>query len=356
MEKILIEQIINSMLVKYNRLSEMIGYIPTKALNIYIDMYSIVKGLYDRNYNINNYSSLASTVINIVAHYKEFFRKENIEIKAFIVYSNNTPLFNKSHVSGYNYAKEFKFTHNEVISRMIYDNVEIMKLICPYIKDLYFVPGNYETGVIISDLIQRNRCINNKKFGNANETSNLIISKDPYLYQLVPMYPKTIVLRPKKNEGNDLSYMLDRRNVLQGYLSERDGNSKIDITGLNPALLSLIMSLSSVKERNIKMMGNISSVLKSIKQGIIENKIINGYNSNPLIVWNSIDHSKFRFDEQTFCSRFFAVDIVVQTQEYQKSIDCINAKECLVDLKDPVTMKAINAQYFEKNPLHFESL
>lgn len=351
MNKILIEQIINSSLVRYNKLYDLLGKIPSDEICIYIDMYSIVKNLYKDNYEMRIYSTLTSCMVNMAAYYREYFRKQNIKTKIYIVNSTNTPYINNQFYKGYNYEKNALFSSNLVISEMINYNIELLNLICKYIDDVYFINGTFETGVIIDELVQRNKKESSDKY------AHMILTKDNYNYQLVTKYNNVIVVRPKKNRGEDLSYFVNRYNAIDTYLIEREVKNRDKSKTIMPELLSLIMTLSSVRERNIKMLCNITSTINIINNAIDNYNIINGYNSDPNLIWDNITNTrKISTSNVEFCNRFKAIDITYQHQIYTTTTECKLLDEALVNLHDIKAMKAINAQYFVENPLDFEKL
>lgn len=353
MEKLTIERLINSNYVRYNKLIEIIthAFVGSTAneINIYIDLYSILKGLYsDRsNYIIEDYSSVTSSIINMCAHYREFFRSRyKVESKFFIVYSKNCPYINKQFYPDYNKNNEFKMNSNKMVDDMIKNNLELLATLCPYLPDIHFVEGSFETGVIIYDLICREE-INNRN-------PHLVITKDVYNYQLVAMRDNIVILRPKKSEGNDISYYINKNNLYMEYLKSR----KTDYTNipaiLSPELISLLMTLSSISERNIKSLINIKTALKLLNLNVSEYKILNGYNSDMNNIYNQLGIEKYNIGTTTFDHRFKSIDI-----NFQHSI-FINTPECkaisITNLYDPDAVRAINNKYFKNNPLDLNRL
>ena len=353
MEKLTIERLINSNYVRYNRLIQIVteAFVGSTAneINIYIDLYSILKGLYsDRsNYVIEDYSSVTSSIINMCAHYREFFRSRyRVESKFFIVYSKNCPYINKQFYPDYNKNNEYKMNSNKIVDDMIKNNLELLSTLCPYLPDIHFIEGTFETGVIIYDLICREE-VNNRN-------PHLIITKDVYNYQLVSMRDNIVILRPKKSEGNDVSYYINKHNLYVEYLKSR----KADYTNipaiLSPQLISLVMTLSSIKERNIKSLINIKTVLKLLYEKVINYNILNGYNSDMNHIYNVLNIEKYGLGATTFEHRFKCIDIAFQHSVFINTPECTSIS--INNLYDPDNVRAINNKYFRNNPLDLNRL
>ena len=102
-----VSQIIYSSCVKYNRLKSIIdeAFAGSEAnnLNIYIDLYSILKQAFKKEINVENYFDITSCVINTCAHYREFFKRYyNVDTSFYLIFSYN--IYNKSiHICPYCY-------------------------------------------------------------------------------------------------------------------------------------------------------------------------------------------------------------------------------------------------------------
>lgn len=352
MSKVLIEQIINSYLIRYEKMVPMImdslkEYKNADDVNIYIDMYSIVKSLYSSDYEMKEYSTLASCIINTCAHYREFFRNAKVNTRFYIVYSKNCPYINNQFYQKYNFKAQSNFNADKSIDDMIQFNVDLLELLCKYLHDIFFIKGTFETGVIMYDLILRNE-------KERKRIPHIILTKDIYNYQLVSTNDNIIIFRPKKTEKGDESYYINRYNLMNRYLVDRD--TKQQNSTLMPQIMSLIMTLSSVKERGIKMLCNITTAMSIIQKAIDNYKILNGYNSDLNTIWNGIENERLKISENEFSNRFKAIDIPYQHQIYYTTPECKNVEQNLVNLSDPKTMKAINAQYFIHNQLDFDRL
>lgn len=352
MSTVLLEQIINSNYIRYDRLTQIINtaFVGSNAeeLNVYIDVYSILKQLYrNTNYDIDNYSSVTSCIINMVAHYRHFFRtRYRVETKFFIVASKNCSYSNQLFYKDYNSKNNYAFKMNKIADDMILANMNILNTLCPYLPDVHFIHSTFETGVVIYDLICRNETVN-------PIIPHVIITKDLYNYQLSGMRDNIVILRPKKYKGNDISYFINSQNLMLQYAAERkikDGG----ITTLSPALLSLIMTLSSVKERNIKSATNINKAIQLVKNAIDNNLILNGYNYLSDVLWNGIENTCLNISKNEFENRFKSIDISYQHSIYMNSPESKMIK--LLNLIDDDAVREISNTYFKDNPLDLNAL
>ena len=98
----LVEQLLFSNYIKYDRLKTLINESfkgsDATEINVVIDMYSICKSLYRNNIEIGDIGSiLTSSVINMIAHYRHFFRTYyGTDSKFYIINSINCPMKNIS--------------------------------------------------------------------------------------------------------------------------------------------------------------------------------------------------------------------------------------------------------------------
>ena len=341
--------------VKYERLAEIVNTAfansDSEALHIYIDLYSIFKSLYSAEYDIKDYSVLTAYIINLCAHYREFFERKPYEVKTdfYLVYSSNCPLLNKQLYYGYNSKFEKQFISNAKIREMIDHNIKLLNIISPYLPDIYFISGSFETGVIIKDIINRNKISN-------PIIPNMVITKDVYNYQLVQteMNNETIILRPKKIDGLDASYFIDYKNLKEFYLYDRKNNINA-LDGLNPELISTIMALTSVPQRSISTLTSITKAKNALKKAIEKNSISNTLCNNPLLLWNAIKEDiDPGLPVTIFPNRFNAIDIYSQSLVFADSAEA-KAMQFL-NLADVASLHRIADEFFKTEPLDLERL
>lgn len=341
-------RMINSNYIKYENLTQItnegLQNCNASVAYFYIDLNSVLKTLYPENVMIEDYRAITSCLINMCAHYREYYwTRHKVDTVFFLIYSDNTPYYNNMMYPGYNVSMAMTIKNNRLKYDMINHNFNLLKLLCPYLPDIFFINRSEEVGVIIYDLMS--------KYDLNNEKAHIILTKDVYNYQLVTLKPNTIILRPKKNKGEDLSYYISINNVLEYYLSKRNVKKRSDM--LSPNLLSLIMAMNNLPERNIDTMLNITKTINYLEEMISNNLMINGYNTDILYIGNHICKNEIGFSSMILNNRFKAIDIVSQQLLYMTTNK--SYKE-IVNLNDPNTVRQINNEYFVENPLDLNRL
>jgi hypothetical protein len=321
-------------------------------LNIFIDVYSILHQLFSETYrtDIRDYTAITSGLINMCAHYRNFFGKWSglgVSTKFYLVFSFNTCDINRKFVANYNETFYNKSQIPEFFE-LAKNNFDLLSILCPYLPDIFFVqsPRNYESAVVIANLIET---IND---GNPN----LIISKDLYPIQLCYLYPFTSYLYPiKKRGGGDESVMLPirekacfREEFWKFFADRRKvkPESFIDLSPLNYPLLS---AMSRFPERNIMGSLNIhvaSNYIRSIVGNsdikILSEQLYQDGNISSKLPVADID-SKYKTLDVQFMLPYYKQDPESQAIKLQ-------------NLDDPNTLNMINAKFFANNPLDFSKL
>lgn len=343
-----VSQIIYGNCVKYDRLKSIIdeAFVGSEAnnLNIYIDLYSILKQAFKKEINVENYFDIASCVINTCAHYREFFKRYyNVDTSFYLIFSYN--IYNKSILPDYN-AKFEQLVNScsDIRFDLIEKNLNLLEHICPYLPNIYFINGKYEVGVYIKDLMH--------KIGKDNKLANMVITKDSYLYQLVDT--DTIILRPKKNKDTDASYFVSINNIYSSLAVVRKSVLscyELFQDFISPELYSWILAVSNCPERNIKSIVSLPETLKLFKSLITCNMINNCYTSYDLT--STISSVSNKYIPNNLYNRFKAIDINYQL------ISCKSSNVLFYNLQnlfDPEGIKYINNHYFQLNPLDLNRL
>lgn len=346
----------------YHLTAQSFSYSNANSINVYIDMGSLISPLYYRfeEFNIKNYSVVTSSIINLCAHIRAYFEsRHRVSTKIFIVYSPNCHSYNRSMYYGYNDKSYNNIQNNKVIREMVQTNLGMLNVLCQYLYDIYFISSNWESSVVMYDIMLQEQA-------KGNKNPSVIFTKDQYVYQIPSIMTQVAIYRPKKggrdlNTGmvEDVSWAVTHNSVMQRFISE---DRKIDPSkceGLDPGLLSLLMTLSNCPSRGIKSIFNISTALKLLKQMVSEYQIQNGHS---MMVGNVFDYlyenGKLKADnqlsKQLFVNRFSAIDILTQHQAYFASPDKVINYE--INLYDPESVQAINNTHFKDCPLDLNRL
>lgn len=352
--KIQVDQIMYSNFIKYDKMRDLtryaLGWSDSNHLNVFIDMYSILRPLTNPDVMIIDYTVLSACVINMCAHIREYYNtRHHVNTSIYIVYSENTPTNSKIFYNGYNEVRENAVRKSAHMNEFIYTNREILKTICPYLDGIYYIEDTFETAVVIHDIIRQLE-------ERSVISPNMIISRDIYMMQLPAIRENTVIFRPCKTEDGDMSYAITNANVLDRYLEDTNRTNPVLLKGLSPRLLSLIMSLSNLPCRNITSLFNITKSASIIRHAISNMTLLNDYNSEPAYKLDIMNQSLGKVNASMVDSRFKAIDLIFQHGVYLNTANSTTNMKSVIDLYDPDTVRAINNQYFKENPLDLNRL
>lgn len=341
--------------IKYDRLFEMTkfafyGKTDSENVNIYIDVYSILKSLYTRgtNIQINDSYAIASCIINLAIHLRAYFdTRHRVATKIFIIYGGARPNSAISQYLPYNMKNIQMEDSNLYLKQLIIDNLEVIKILCPYLYDIYAVVDyENEFSVIASALID---CESEK-----GKTPNIIYSKDPLAYQLIAFKPRTFLYRPKKRNNIDCSWVVTKSTLYNSYRYGELGLTKQFETSLDVKMFSIYQAIAGIKSRNIASNKNGNTTIKLLENAVQNNVFANGYNANGIMRDNRAFTSMCiaeNISYEDLISRFMAIDLPYQTMMYKTTPNFIGANAGIINLYNPQEVRNINDKYFQVYPL-----
>ena len=327
--------------------------IPIDHINLYIDLYPIIRSMVSDRYDIvqTDNSALSSYIINMAAHYRAFFRSVyGVYTNIVMVWGYNIPQHIINIIPDYNLAMQHRYDDKYGwIGDLLNITKGVLKNLIAYIQGVYFIQTEFETNVVIYDLI-RNR------LDNGDGNPNIVISKDPMSIRLAITDPSVAIVRPKKHkvEGGgygDNSYAVRfpineeyTKLFWMGYCEERKlkYNEKYLI---HPCNLSTILSLTAQPSRNLSAILRYNSVVKLIHNIIQDNPI---QLSPESLIANDIN--TFNNIADIFMARWKALDLDFQRNVFYKN----SGESKLMDLEDKVDSNElynINNRLFQKYPL-----
>lgn len=349
-----VESIVYRYFIKYYRLNGAIPYaycnVNSNQLNIYIDLYGLYRTIYSRSFrtNITDYVSFTSCIVNMCAHYRAFFKRMGVYTKIFLISSFNTPSSILSTIPDYNKTMVEK-RQNQVIAEMMSFNFDLLKIISPYLPDIFFLETEFESSVLMYELMTRE-----------SNVPNLIISTDLYPLQLCTLFDNTSYIWPMRVFSNDefedispicpprdhsehalsFSYITQRKNGKT--TSERLGG------GVIPSNYMLLEALNQFKERDLKLLTNVKSATHIINDtpGALENKL------HPYDIFGLLQEKLGANDPDIttkVLTRYHALDVEYQHSIYKESLECTTLH--YDNLTDPDALNLINEKYFKNNPL-----
>lgn len=343
--------------IKYARMFELVSNSTlsqsnSNSINIFIDVYSLIQPIYRSDRLIyNDYACLCSCIINMCAHYREYFRRNHkVESKIFIVYSKNAPQSSILFETNYNIANILTNTARQDVNKWVEDNLLILNTLVPYLPNIYYIrDDSAEVGVIID-------CIPDA----IGETSpNLVISKDPYMCLLAAIN-KAVIFRPKKDKGQDISYSIDCNSVWDVYRYILRIKRENPIT-LNPELFPMSLAMSGARFRSVKSKINFTTSINILNTAVSNGVILNQYIVDSDYALNNIvssgiilDTTKVNIHEISL--RYKALSLRYQSGIYRASSSFKLIPSVIQDLFDQRAVQEINNTYFKNNPLDLNRL
>ena len=342
--------------IRYDRLYEMTkfafyGKNDSNDVNIFIDVYSIVRSIYKRGSNIkvNDSCAIASCIINLAIHLRAYFdTRHHVNSKIYIIYGGARP--KQAFVNYYQYnAKNILMEDsNYYMQQLILDNMNVVNILCPYLYDIFcIIDTENEFSVITSYLIDNQN--------DYNRHPNIIYSKDQLAYQLVAFKPYNFLYRPKKKATNDVSWVVTKSTLYNAYRYGELEISKQFDTILDTRMFSIYQAISGVRTRNMNALKNANSAIKLLEDAVAKNIFSNGYNANSILFLqpNPIEKLFEGSDISPYevIDRFASIDLQYQTALYANSPKCKELGLSIINLYNPQEVRNINDKYFQKYPL-----
>lgn len=343
-----ISGIIYGYYVRYARLIDQVNLAfrnsSASTIDIYIDLYDIFRKIDNRNFNPADLDEklITSCVINMCAHYRNFFNKYyKTSTKFFIIAASDSTTMNSKFCDQYKYPK-FK---NDYMDKKYRDTTNMVLLISKYIPHIYvWDSSKFEFGSIAMHIIQ-----NIAK--NDEHNPALILSRDIYTLQLSAIYNNIYSLLPIKNihGSSDDSLILDRQYSIMEYIYRNTCSSDKNRYQIDSRLTLIYMGIMGVSTRGMRglmrkkkacsLLQQLGYLPISIKEYIEKLNVIN---NKPI-------------DPHTIEIRVFTIDYAFQSQSIKDSTEVFVA-DFSKYLYDPEGLKYLNSHDLEKYPLDLNVL
>lgn len=343
-----IEYIMARYMVRYARLNQLISYAfkgsNANTINLYVDIYSMYKTIISRTYrtDMSNYTEFVSSLINLCAHYRGYFKSLGVYVKIYLVSSYNIPEYNIKYFPNYNSTFREKL-NNKSATEIISLDGELLDLICPYLPGIYFFRTNFESSVFMNHLIKNNK----------ENNPNIILTTDLYPIQLCYQYDNTVLLKPYKAKGEDTSIITvprDNKDFFNSFwtvVARKRNNLNLNISHItvSPYNFVILEALNMFPERNIPLMVNVTTASKII-YSIAGNSNVK---INPDILYDSNEELNSHYPRPNVETRYKILDVEYQSFLFDESIESSEIR--FEDLSDPHAINMINDQYFKDNPI-----
>lgn len=346
-----LESILYGYYIKYAKMNELVNqaFIDTpqsNSIDIYIDVFDMLKPIYSKDIYANKQYIIVSSVINLAAHLRQYFRKYyNMWTRIFLVYADNTTnnhkqFYNRFSDDDYRTTLNYNMNNDFILSQL-----ELVKILVAYIEDIYFVRKSSMFPMFVYDNIIKNTNI-----------PAIILTKNNYAYQIPALIPNTAVFRPRKHLSEDTSFAIYKSNVLYQYYSKITGTKTLDyLNKINPEHLSLLMSLTGNNKFNLNSVVSSTVAIRILYEAIMQGKLLNSHTADIDYAFSVMpDLSRYVNSTELRC-RYNACDIIYQHLIYTQMPESLDYT-WLVNFKDPSTVQDINNRYFAYNPLDLNSL
>lgn len=344
------ESIVVANYIRYETLAEITNTVfagsDANVLNIYIDLYQLFRKMYRSDVSVGNRSSVAAAVVNMCIHYRAFYKKYyGVHTRIYLIQTSGPMKMNEKFYSDYNRSNMEKMIMADMITTFMIQNCAILKELCKYLPDIYYIEGPFETSVMIYANIMERR----------DDSPNIIISTSTLQYA-VPVFAQsqTVVIDHTWVEGGIRYRVVDKGNALIELLAKNklsDNTIKKCLT-INPELFGLFMALTRNEHRDLYSMNNVGSALNLLNNAINKYAIPNFYIA-PDFTEMLVLLSKDRLDE--LVGRYKAIDLVYQSELY-KITDWYLDRSWDVNLQDPDMVKLLNEKYFRGNPIDLDRI
>jgi hypothetical protein len=342
------ESVMSKFFIRYEKFNEMMYFtfngLNVNTVNIYIDLYSAYHSILSRSYTttIKDYLAITSMSINLCAHYRAYFKSLGIATKIFIISSFNVPKDSIALVPEYNRIMIDKM-NNGVMRDMINLNIELLELICPYLPDIHFIKTEFESSVIMNEIMNREL-----------PDQSLIFSSDIYPAQLCALRNNVSLICPIKGFGTDNSFIIPQNTSVRaketfwaGITRKFMNSSSFEKVGsFSPSNLMLLGSINLLKDRCLPNIYNINRSINLISRTY-------GYDSIKIT-----PQSVFDYDTEGIISeenkilisnRYNTLDISYQSILFNNSIESKTLH--YENLEDNNAINIINDKYFANNPI-----
>lgn len=346
------EGIIISNYIRYETLAEMTNNAfagsDANIVNVYIDLYQLFRKMYRSDITIGDRSSVASGAVNMCTHYRAFYKKYyGVHARIYLVQTSGPMNNNSTFYSNYNRVNMEKMAMAEMMTKFMIQNCAILKELCKYLPDIYYIEAPIETSVMIYSNIQ-------ERILKGDISPNIIISTSQLQFTIPPFikHPTTVVFSHQWSD-NGINYrIIDSRNALLEYLFKNkvaDSNIK-KAFNIDPKLLGLLIAMTRYEHRSFQSIFNISEAIR--KLNIITENIPSSYISP-----DSLDSLYDIFGDKTeeIKSRYKSIDLLYQSGLYTIG-DYYLDKSWDVNLQDPDMIKLLNEKYFRNNPLDLDRI
>lgn len=302
-----------------------------KSIDIYIDGTKFIESLLKDNVVINDKMAIVAGLVNLAIHFRKFYGRYLVYSHIYIIYSSIGMLANIDPIK----------------KECLDSNLVLLRELCKYLKDIYFVETTVDTPLEICNMIEN----------NPTKRLSIIYSKDPVMYQIPTIYNNAIVFNLTKNSQVEHMQVITNNNALLEYLSQSKRSIILEnVLKLHPMLYSTVLTLIGCKERNIEKIFNTNKAISTILGAMADLNYPKLANSYPNIetLYESLKIDKY-INKDKFLSRFKSIDLVYQLSIYKLKPESHDLS-WQINIINNSALKEINDKYLTITPLNLNDL
>ena len=320
-------------------------------INVFINFESILRNLSwnkDLNKKVQFFKQdvvleLESAILNLIAHYKAFFKKEKCKAKLYFYYTDILAEEQQMKVYDKYYRQYYRnryLTNPQfrpmglLLSEIIIPEV---KLILSYVQDCYFLCSRgYDSSVIPIAI------------SNFSNRKNVIITGDVFdtLYLFNPNFITIYI----KRRFQHFSVISDINSAVQSIVKNEN---PFDLTIFNSEMYyRLLLSIKGSKIRNIRSAKGFGygKFIKLLKDGIDRNIVLKDFSSLDSIIQLFPDNYAGAIKKAFQCTS-------IDTQyKLLSETDIEELKTQIVDKIDIESLESLNNKRFLEYPINLQSL
>lgn len=361
-----IEKILNSKKIRYDKLNSLLdGYISQmdtyKQANIYVDLQSVIKQLYNdellkqfQSVDDRNRIVIVSEIVNLVGHFRNYFATRKLMFTNFyFYYSFKESTYHKDIYS--DYRSEYYEKRNDpehlifgFLNRVLIHSMKLVKTIMMYIPHCTFINTlDIEPSLIPYSIINSNRV--------SEDDINFILTNDKTYYQDLTLSKRTYILTI---QGTEKSRLITKENVIDCILTQnKSKKNSSDFVNVTAETVKIVQPMIVNKDYELKAINRMGYARAF---GIINKGIDNALLDNLSILTGSPDYETIaevmfnsNSDRETYIRNAKLLDhrkaSNEQFSEINKVIDMQNTY-----IEDPSSLMVANQEIFNRFPINLE--
>lgn len=318
--KVHINQLVGKYLVRMIHMNSLIQYAyagsAATSINVVIDLYSIKNSVLGVDFEANGYD-LCSAILDMVVHYKNYFRGLRVDPYFILIDSNNRPVRNIQLYPNYNSSFAIKTT--SVNYAGIKANLEVLSQVCNYLPNVNYIHTEDEVSVALAFLLEQ--------FGT--EVPTMIISRDMYTSLLFDLPFNITWLYPSKYKGEDKSLIITPYNARSVIFAKVYKWAQEEY--LNELSMSFIFAATKFPARDLPPILQYRTLVSKAKN-----------NPNALLSDNIVAEHIL----PDITTRRMTLDIPLQLESYRLTAESRLIKNTPPKLYDTEGLKLINNDLF----------